>query len=144
MDQASLPKSNVPALMTDQFRKSVFGLLAYLLVSNMSVMKNLPTVSTKRFSVYDCANRLTSASTFCVSPPPMRPRTVPEDRGNPIKPRPTPEMKGDGEAGKAYIAAAKEINPNIAEQFDHSERGRISINGWNILAPFSAFKRWIG
>jgi tetratricopeptide (TPR) repeat protein len=29
--------------------------------------------------------------------------------------------KGDGEAGTAYIAAAKEINPNIAEQFDHSE-----------------------
>ena len=29
--------------------------------------------------------------------------------------------KGDGEAGKADIAAAKEINPNIAEQFDHSD-----------------------
>jgi tetratricopeptide (TPR) repeat protein len=29
--------------------------------------------------------------------------------------------KGDGEAGKADIAAAKEINPNIAERFDHSD-----------------------
>jgi len=29
--------------------------------------------------------------------------------------------KGDIEAGKADIAAAKAINPNIAEQFDHSE-----------------------
>jgi tetratricopeptide (TPR) repeat protein len=30
-------------------------------------------------------------------------------------------IKGDGEASKADIAAAKEINPNIAEQFDHSD-----------------------
>jgi tetratricopeptide (TPR) repeat protein len=29
--------------------------------------------------------------------------------------------KGDAEAGAADIAAAKSINPNIAEQFDHSE-----------------------
>jgi tetratricopeptide (TPR) repeat protein len=29
--------------------------------------------------------------------------------------------KGDAEAGKAAIAAAKAINPHIAEQFDHSE-----------------------
>jgi len=29
--------------------------------------------------------------------------------------------KGDAEAGKADIAAAKAINPNIVEQFDHSE-----------------------
>jgi tetratricopeptide (TPR) repeat protein len=29
--------------------------------------------------------------------------------------------KGDGEAGKANIAAAKEINPDIAEQFDHTD-----------------------
>jgi len=29
--------------------------------------------------------------------------------------------KGDAEAGAANIAAAKSINPNIAEQFDHSE-----------------------
>ena len=29
--------------------------------------------------------------------------------------------KGDAEAGKADIAAAKAINPNIAEQFDYSE-----------------------
>lgn len=29
--------------------------------------------------------------------------------------------KGDAEAGEADIAAAKAINPNIAEQFDHSQ-----------------------
>ena len=29
--------------------------------------------------------------------------------------------KGDPEAGKADVAAAKAINPNIAVQFDHSE-----------------------
>jgi tetratricopeptide (TPR) repeat protein len=29
--------------------------------------------------------------------------------------------KGDAEAGKADIAAAKAVNPTIAEQFDHSE-----------------------
>ena len=29
--------------------------------------------------------------------------------------------KGDAEAGKAAIAAAKAINPDIGEQFDHSE-----------------------
>jgi hypothetical protein len=29
--------------------------------------------------------------------------------------------KGDAEAGKADITAAKAINPHIAEQFDHSE-----------------------
>ena len=29
--------------------------------------------------------------------------------------------KGDAEAGNAAIAAAKAINPHIAEQFDHSE-----------------------
>ena len=29
--------------------------------------------------------------------------------------------KGDAEAGKADIAAAKVINPDVAEQFDHSE-----------------------
>jgi hypothetical protein len=29
--------------------------------------------------------------------------------------------KGDAEVGKAAIAAAKVINPHIAEQFDHSE-----------------------
>jgi hypothetical protein len=32
------------------------GLLAYLLVSNMSMTKNLPAVSTKRFSVVEPAN----------------------------------------------------------------------------------------
>ena len=39
--------------MSDQFRKSVFGLLAYLLVSKISTMENLPTVNTSRFSVFD-------------------------------------------------------------------------------------------
>jgi hypothetical protein len=29
--------------------------------------------------------------------------------------------KGDTEAGKNDISAAKAINPDIAEQFDHSE-----------------------
>ena len=29
--------------------------------------------------------------------------------------------RGDAEAGKADIAAAKAINPNFGEQFDHSE-----------------------
>jgi hypothetical protein len=29
--------------------------------------------------------------------------------------------KGDTEAGKDDISAAKAINPNISEQFDHSE-----------------------
>ena len=29
--------------------------------------------------------------------------------------------KGDAAVGKADIAAAKAINPNVAEQFDHSE-----------------------
>ena len=33
----------------------------------------------------------------------------------------TLQKKGDAEAGKADIAAAKVINPDIAEQFDHSE-----------------------
>ena len=42
--------------MSAQFMKSVFGLLAYLLVSNRSTMENLPTVSTKRFSSCDRAN----------------------------------------------------------------------------------------
>ena len=35
----------------------------------------------------------------------------------------TLQKKGDAEAGKADIAAAKVINPDIAEQFDHSEIG---------------------
>jgi len=34
---------------------------------------------------------------------------------------PTRLKKGDIEAGEIDIGAAKAINPNVAEQFDHSE-----------------------
>jgi len=46
----------VPALIIDQLRKSVFGLLAYLLVSKISTMPNRPTVKTRRSVVRVPAN----------------------------------------------------------------------------------------
>ena len=55
--------------MSDQFRKSLRGSCAYLLVSNMSATLNFPTVMTSRLAVWIPANWLMPASTFWVSPP---------------------------------------------------------------------------
>jgi hypothetical protein len=54
--QASEPKSKVAALFMVQLKKSVLELLAYLLVSKISVTANLPTVSTRRSFVCEPAN----------------------------------------------------------------------------------------
>ena len=45
------------------------GIVGIFVGIETSTMENLPTHRTRRFAVYDCENRLTSASTFCVSPP---------------------------------------------------------------------------
>ncbi len=59
----------LPVSTTAQFKKSLRGSCAYLLVSKTSATLNFPTVMTSRLAVWLPANWLMPASTFCVSPP---------------------------------------------------------------------------